>query len=163
VVSILLILLVGSIGGYLGVYFKLPSGTMIGALTAVAIFKLSVSNVGRFPEPVEFFIQVCVGSMVGLSVTTKLLKDIKDNWFLVFFSSVLLIALGLLVGYMLAKFKFMDLTTAILSTMPGGLASLGIIAVNNGANASLVALFHFVRLVCLLVFASFLVKWFGGE
>lgn len=160
-INAVLTLLVGSVGGYLGFYFKLPSGIMIGALVAVAIFKLTVLDLGRFPAPVDFFIQVAVGSAIGLSVTPRLLREIKANWFLVFFSSALLIALGLLVGFILARFKHMDLITALLSTMPGGIASLGVIAVTSGANASIVALFHFVRLVCILFFASFLVKWLG--
>ncbi len=157
-----LTLLVGSIGGYLGLRFNLPSGIMMGALIAVAIFKLTVMEVDRFPAPLDFLIQVAVGSAIGLSVTPRLLKDIRANWFLVFFSSALLIGLGLLVGLILAKFKGMDLITALLSTMPGGIASLGVVAVKSGANASIVALFHFVRLLCILFFASFLVKWLEG-
>jgi len=65
-------------------------------------------------------------------------------------------------AYLFAKFFDIDLFTAFFAMPPGGLSGLGIAAVDTGANAPVVILFHIIRIVVIVIMVPLAAKLFCG-
>lgn len=155
---ILLTLLFGAIGGYIGSKTSLPSGTLLGAMLAVGIANLSGFQ-GKLPPNISFITQVVIGCIIGLNINQKNVKALSE----LIMPSVIIVAglifMSIVLGILLYKFTGIDYITALFSTSPGGLSSIILITESYGAETHIVMLFHTLRLITVVTLMPIIIKW----
>lgn len=152
-------LIVAGIGGLIGIKLKVPAGAFVGAMLAVAAFNISTGR-GHIPPNFKLVAQMVVGGIIGLNFTLESVKGLKD---LIFPALVLmfgLMAFSILLGFIISKTTGLDLTTALFSSAPGGLADMTIISEAYGAETPKVALLHLVRLVTVITILPLVIRLF---
>ena len=149
-------LLLGTVGGLIGWRLKFSGGIIIGSMLAVIIFRLLVQKQVEIPFGIRFFIQVLIGFMVGTSFDPGILPQLKALIWPVCLSTLILMAGGLITTFILARMGVLDIPTAYIATSPGAMSTLIGLAIDRGANATLVVGFHFIRLTTINLTAPFI-------
>lgn len=155
--KIVMTLIVGIIGGYVGVKLNIPAGAMIGSMIFVGIYNV-VSSKAHMPTNFKLVAQVVIGCTVGLNFTKESILGLKD---LIIPSIILVIGLttlSIILGYIIHKTTGLDLPTALFSSAPGGLADMTIMSEAFGAQTHIVALLHLIRLTTVLTVLPAVIK-----
>ena len=66
--NIISTLLIAAAGGLIGIRLKIPAGALIGAMLAVAAFKIGTGK-GELPITFRLGAQIVVGGMIGLDLS----------------------------------------------------------------------------------------------
>jgi len=159
VTSLAIYLVIGCFGGVLGLYSRLPAGTLLGTVLAVIMFKICLNTSWQTPKVYGFFCQVLLGVLIALTFRPSMLQMIGKLWAPVFLSTLSLILCGALMALIFAKWWSVDLPTAYIATSPGGMVALVPMAVDVKVNAALIASFHFFRIFAVVSTAPFLFKF----
>lgn len=155
--KIIMTLLVGSLGGFIGYKSPLPAGALLGAMIAVGVFNL-ITGLGYMPGKSTLIVQVLLGSIIGLSFTKDNLQ-LLSKYLLPSLTIVLaLLFLSIILGMLLYRFTGMDLATSLFATSPGALSSMSLLAEAFGAESHVVVLFHTLRLVLVILIMPFVIK-----
>lgn len=165
-VKIILTLLVGLGGGLVAKSLKLPAAFMTGSMLSVAVFSITTGEM-FMPVTLKTLAQIVSGAYIGQQVTKQDLlnfpKLAKSICLLMFLFTVNTFAMGLFFSY---AFK-LDLITALLSCLPGGIMDVSLISIDMGAKAEIVAMMQLVRLVGMLLilpyWITFLLRKLGAK
>jgi uncharacterized protein len=158
--SLVVFLIVGALGGFIGQKMKLPGGVIIGAMLAIIILKLLIRANWSLPGQYSFMLQVLLGIMVGASFEPEMLGIIKTVFIPVIASTLVLVLTGLLISVVFAKLNLLDMGTAYLGTSPGAMSALLVLAVESGKNPTIVMCFHFFRVVFIILTLPIIYKLF---
>jgi len=158
VINISIYLTVGLVGGFLGLWSRLPAGTMLGAVLAVICFKLYMSGSWETPQSYGFFCQVLLGVLIALTYTPGMFKALGDLLLPMVLTTVLLMICGVFIALIIAKFWHLDLRTAYIATSPGGMSALVPMSADIKVNTALIACFHFFRIFLVVFTAPFIFK-----
>ena len=150
-------LLVGAIGGYLGMKFKIPAGAMIGSMAFVAVFNIFTSS-GYVPANFKIVAQIVIGAMIGLNFTMDSILGLKKIIIPAIVLVIGLTTLSIILGLIIHKFTGLDLKTALFSAAPGGLTDMTIMSESFGAQSNIVALLHLIRLTTVLTILPIAIK-----
>ena len=156
-IELLLTFVVGLLTGLLFYKLKVPGGMMIGAIVGVAALGIT-TGMSSMPYYAKFVAQTTAGAFIGCSIEKS---DIKRMPYLIKPLSVLLgiyLIVNLTVGIIIWKTTPVDLTTALMSAVPGGMSDTPIIAADMGANAAQVAVLQFVRMTVGIGFFPWLIQ-----
>jgi membrane AbrB-like protein len=164
-INVIIYLAVGTAGGLLGSRFRFPASTILGACLAVVAFNLFWRHQAPMPKAYTTAIQIMVGVMVGAAFTPDLFKHLNKVALVVFGTTFGLIAAGVGLAVLFIWLGFMDPSTALLATSPGGISGLLPVAAEIGANPPLVFVCHVVRLLTVLITTPILLtlvaNWLG--
>ena len=122
-----------------------PGGMMIGAIIAAAALNIT-SGLASMPYAAKFAAQAIAGAFIGVSISRDDLRHLPR---LIRPLAVLLgcyMAVCLITGFIVWRISSLDLMTALMSCVPGGMSDIPIIAADMGADAPKVAVLHFVRM-----------------
>ncbi|MTD39028.1 ammonia monooxygenase [Erwinia sp. CPCC 100877] len=151
-------LIVGFCGGLIAKRLKLPAAFMTGSMLAVAIFSIFTKQM-FMPGSVKIFAQIISGAYIGQQISKadlmnfpKLAKAIV--LLLAFFTINMF-----LMGFFFHAVFSVDLTTALLSCMPGGIMDVSLISIDMGAQAEIVATMQLARLVGMLLILPYWIKF----
>lgn len=100
-----------------------------------------------------------LGSQVGLRFTPQLIASVLQSFGVIFAGILLLLALCMGSGAVLATIVGETLLTGILSTIPGSLETVALMAVNTHANLSFVMTLQVARLFAVVLIGPFLASW----
>jgi len=144
-IDLFLTFLTGLAGGSLLYKLKVPGGMMVGAILMVTILSISTGR-AFMPGEAKLAAQCLAGAFIACSVERSDLKNISGLWkpLLALLASLLLC--NLLLGTLIWLCSPLDLLTAMLSAVPGGMSDTPIIAADMGADAGKVAILQFVRM-----------------
>ena len=163
-VRILMTVLVGSAGGLMAKKLRMPAGPMLGAMIAVGIYNC-LGFESYMPEQVRVGIQIVMGCILGLSLNRDTFKQLKTVLKPALVIVPSLMAFGLTTGFILHKFFNLDVYTAFLSSTPGGLAELSLLAESLVGDGPRVAILHTLRLITVIsvtpIILQIVVKLFG--
>jgi uncharacterized protein len=132
---------------------RLPAALLIGALAAAAALtafdiELHVS------APLFYAAQAIVGCLVARVVISSTMKEAASNW-PTFLGGVLsVIAVSVALGWLLARLRILPGSTAIWGSFPGAATVMTLMADGYGADARLVALMQYLRVVMVVVAAT---------
>jgi len=151
-VALLLLLVAGTVGGYLAQLLKLPGGAALGAMAAAATLNIALGDrPAAVPKGLDFAALVLVGVSLGASLNRRALAGTAN----LIAPSLLVLGVLSVVGVVLAlalqRFFGFDLITALFAAAPGGMTNMAIVAKDAGGNGVSVALIHLVRLVGVFV------------
>jgi membrane AbrB-like protein len=143
-------LLIGALGGAALGLPGFPAGWLSGAILAVSIAAIAGRAV-RIPDPLARITFVATGISLGGAVTPETLSGM-GAWP----ASLALLAVGMTmltaaVAVYLRKVHGWDTISAVLAACPGGLATVLVLAAENGADVRSVAIVQTVRIVLLAV------------
>lgn len=143
---ILLTLCAATVGGLLLQKTKMPGGLIVGAILAVAAVNLTTQQ-AYMPSAAKLGVQILTGVYIGCMFTWDDLRHLPRliKPFLIIITSLLSLNL-LMAAFMYAVTDF-DLLTCLFSAVPGGVSDTPIIAMDMGANSSVVAVMQLIRLI----------------
>jgi hypothetical protein len=154
-------LLAAFAGGYVGVKLKIPAGALIGALVATVAIRFLSTKASEIPYIFSFLGQVFIGLIIGAGVTLELFDNLSKCWFPMVISMIGFIFIGLGFAFLIYKMGYLDFPTAYLGTSPGAMSAIVIVGVEYGANGAIVALFHFLRIILVLITAPIVFYFWG--
>ncbi len=147
------------LGGFIGHKLKIPAGTIIFSLLAVACVKLLMKMEGTsLPSLLNFIPQALVGLVLGVQFSRTVLIQISRMWGYMILSVIVLVAAGVLMAVVFMKMNVLDVQTAYLGTSPGALSAMIFLAVDQQVNAPLVAIFHLFRVFFILLTGPVILK-----
>lgn len=155
--NILITLLFGALGGFIGIKLKIPAGAMIGAMVSVALFNIFTSK-GHIPVSWKYIAQILIGTYIGLSFNKMVLLELKNMFIPVLLMVAGLFLTSILLGLFIAKVTNTDILTAMLGASPGGLTEMTLIADAYGAEVSKVVLMHLMRLTAVVTLLPLIIK-----
>lgn len=148
--------LVAMVGMLVGVRLGLPAGALVGPLLlAIGLEEAGVVHVA-VPDFVAPFAYALIGIYAGLLFDQA---SLRQAWRLLPFmlaSTLALMAACAVLGGVFATLTGTDYLTAYLATTPGAIDSVAIMAVDSGADASLVLAVQMLRLLAVVVIGSVL-------
>ncbi len=148
--STIVALALGVVGGLLGWASQLPAGPLLGSMLSVAAYNvvrdgsLKVQRGFRLPS------RILIGATVGSLATPTLLRTLGASiaWTVVL--SIVVVILSLVLGLLFSRLTGVDRRTALLGSVPGGIAEMVALAEDSAAQADLVLGMHLVRKLVVL-------------
>lgn len=148
--------LVALVGMLAGVRLGLPAGALVGPLVlAISLEQAGIVHVA-VPGAVSPFAYALIGIYAGLLFDQA---SLRQAWRLLPFmlaSTLALMAACAALGGIFATLTDTDYLTAYLATTPGAIDSVAVMAVDSGANASLVLAVQMLRLFAVVAISSIL-------
>lgn len=147
---------VAGICGYIMMKLKVPGGMMVGSIVGVAMLSI-LTGQAYMPATAKMAAQIAAGAFIGCSVEKS---DIIRLRYILKPAAILMSAmlvLNILVGFIISAVSPLDLLTALMCAVPGGMSDIPLIAADMGADAAKVTVMQFVRMVMGIgVFPSFI-------
>lgn len=160
--NLLLTIFFASFIGYIFYKLKIAGGLIIGALIGSALFNIITGN-GAMPEGTKFITQALAGGIIGCSINKKDVIGIKYILKPIMLVMFMFLILNLVVGFVIFKTSSLDLSTALMSAVPGGISNIPIIAGDFGANPGKVATMQFARLIAGIAIFPSLINLIGND
>jgi hypothetical protein len=99
-----------------------------------------------------------VGCLMGQALTADIVRSFAGDWPLFIGVVMVIILISGLLGWMISRLKVLPGTTAIWGVAPGAASAMMIMSGEFGADARLVALMQYLRVMCVAGLAS-VVAW----
>jgi membrane AbrB-like protein len=140
----------------------LPAALLLGPMLAGIGLGSHGASIG-VPRLAVFGSQAIVGCLIARSITGDIVAALIKNWPLLLATVLAIIAAGVVIGSSIARAKVLPGTTAIWGSVPGGASVMMIMAGAFGADARLVALMQYLRVVLVAAIACVVASlWVGS-
>lgn len=157
-VSTLTVIAVACIGMLVARFVpRLPAGASLVPMVIAAGLSIAGHNV-TMPGWLLAAAYLGLGAQIGLRMTPELLRTGLRALPALIAASLLLIVLCALSGVLLALITGTGLMSALLATVPGSIDSIALIAVNSGADLTVVMTLQCVRLVAVALLGPFVAR-----
>lgn len=157
-------LIIGFLGGIIAKRLKMPAAFMTGSMLAVAACSI-VSNAMFMPGSLKVIAQIVSGAYIGQQVSKQDLLNFPKLAKSIVLLMTLFTVNTFVMGFLFARFFSIDLITALLSCLPGGIMDVSLISIDMGAQAEIVATMQLARLVGMLLilpyWIAFILKRLG--
>lgn len=145
--------------GILLVRMKVPGGMMVGAVLATTALHLG-TGLAEVPYAARFVAQSVAGAFIGCGIDRDSAGRILRLWKPALILLVCFFSLHLGLGLLIWRLSAADLLTSLMSSLPGGLSEVPLIAGDLGADAGQVLVLQFFRmLVGIGVFPALIARF----
>jgi membrane AbrB-like protein len=151
--------LIGVPGWFLLDLMKVPASAIMGAMLSAGFFTIMGWAPSAAPAHLNFLLQIVLGLFIGLKVSRDAGSVFRKMAPVALLAAVWWLALPLGLGWILSISFGLDFPTALLSTVPGGLSEMSLMALTLGADATVVALMQFFRLGTVAVGMPLISSW----
>jgi membrane AbrB-like protein len=141
----------GLIGGLIALRGGVPTGDLIGPILTIGGANLLGAGLGPLSRGFRQAAMLLIGTAVGTQMSLKSLQRLRQVALPAAAVIATLIVLGLLLGWGLSLVTPLDLTTALLSSIPGGASTMPAVAHDLGGDMRLVAALHLTRQLVVFV------------
>ena len=149
----------GGIFGALALTTGIPAAPLAGALIGASILSISGKvEVAAWPNGTRTFLEICIGTVIGTSLTKDSLIDLQTLWRPAILITFTLVITGLAIGLWTSRLLNIDVITTILGAAPGGISGMSLVGSEYGVGAA-VATLHAVRLITVLLILPLVVKF----
>ena len=148
-VRLLITLLVGSVGGLLGYNLRVPAGALIGSMLAVGIYNC-LGFQAFMPPKIRIAAQIVVGCLLGLRLDQNAFIQLRTVYVPALIIIVSLLIGGLITGFIVYKLCKVEMHTAFLSSSPGGMTELSLLAVSLGGDGPKVTILQTIRMIAVV-------------
>jgi membrane AbrB-like protein len=152
------LLAIGLVGGLIAVVLHIPAGFMVGATVTVGISRLVFVNLGKAPRIFEEIGKILVGTFIGATFDRHVLAQLGSLLLPTAVAMLVLIAIGLALGWVLSKLTGLNVQTALFSLTPGGLPEMTAVAQEIGADSRVVVTLQFLRLASVVILVPMLLR-----
>ena len=143
-------------------YCSVPAAYLLGALICAIVFSILNQTI-TLPKPCLIFGQGIIGAMIADSIPIATLGNISDHWLLFTLGIGSVQLLSNVLGLFLARSNVLPGSTAIWGTSPGGATIMTIMSENYDADARLVALMQYLRVVIVTITAVLVTHFVANE
>ncbi len=140
----------------------LPAAWLLAPML-VAIAAAAMGMEAKLPGPVSVAAQALVGCLIAHAITPGIFTALARDWVLFLGATVATIGASGLLGYLLARWRVVPGTVAIWGSTPGGATAMVVMAQAWGADAQLVAVMVYLRVVMVVALASVVALIFTGH
>ncbi|MCH1942646.1 AbrB family transcriptional regulator [Holdemania massiliensis] len=151
IMKCVLTLAVGTLGWTIARKLKIPAPAMIGSMLAVGILNM-IFDFAWLPLVIKNFTQGIAGTFIGMQLKIEDLRNIKKLAKPILLLVLMFTLNTFVVGIAISIICKMDLLTALLSCVAGGVTDMSLISMDMGAVTSTVALIQTSRLISALLF-----------
>lgn len=147
----------------IGKRLKLPVAHFLTPIIVVIALKLFNIDTPTMPSDVLHIAQLLIGAYIGLLLkpsTLRLPAKVLAGGVL---STIAMIVLTYGTSLLIAEFLNLSFATSFLSTAPGGLDQMGLLAAAVKADISVVTVFQLFRLLFIFLCILPLIKWIYRE
>ncbi len=152
-------LLVGLVGYFIAHKLKFPAPAMIGSMLAVGIYN-SFSDQAFMPVSIKTLTQGVAGMFIGLRMSKEDFKNVRKLARPIALLCLIFTINTFVVGILISKICGIDILTSLLSCVAGGVTDISLISIDMGAETSIVALMHTIRLVSTLLIFPIWIAFF---
>lgn len=156
--KILLTVLVGYFGYIVAKKLMMPAPGMVGSMIAVGIFNVTIGH-AYLPVEIKLITQAISGAFIGVQVYKEDVMQIRKLIKPILLLIVMLTVNTFIVGIVISLITNIDVVTALLSCVSGGVTDMALISLDMNADSSVVALLQLVRLVGTLLFFPTWIQW----
>jgi membrane AbrB-like protein len=128
----------------------LPAAWLFGPLIASALFAVRDWQAVELPRSVYLAAQAVIGTALGAGFSPATLLTLPQHFWIFAFAVVFILLTSLFNGWILTRFTRLDVATAFLGTMPGGAGEMAAMSDSLRADARLVVIMQYTRLLLIL-------------
>ncbi len=159
-VQMLITAAIGFLAGFILRRLGLPAGGLVGAFVGVSAFSVATGS-AYLPSDSRIVVQIVAGAFIGCSISRDDVRAIRSiakpalfmlGWYLV---------LTFAAGWLIFAVTPLNLPTALMSCVPGGISDVPIVAASMGANAPDVTLLQLLRLLMGIGLLPIAIKLFA--
>ncbi len=151
-------LAVGAAAGFILLKLKVPGGMMVGSIIGVSCLTI-LTGFSAMPYAAKQVAQMAAGAFIGCSVEREDLSRLRYIYKPAAAMLLALLVLNLTMGFLIRAITPLDLLTAFLCAIPGGISEMPLIAMDFGADAAKVAVMQFARMVVGVGFFPGFIAW----
>ncbi|HHV18872.1 MAG TPA: AbrB family transcriptional regulator [Thermoanaerobacterales bacterium] len=155
--------LLGFLGWTLFSMLHIPAPAMLGSLVVVGTLRLLNFPLISSPDFLPTLVQIIIGYIAGSGVTRDKARELKSMMAPASIIVIWSISMIFILSFTLTRLTFLDAYTAILSSSMGGLPEMTLIALAVGAETSVVAVIHTLRIVVTLAIFPLLAEKFETD
>ncbi|SHF71197.1 hypothetical protein SAMN02745157_2815 [Kaistia soli DSM 19436] len=137
----------------------LPAALLIGPMLAGIAAGLAGATI-RVPGGLALGAQAIVSMLIASAITPAILVAFLADWPLFLAVVLATIAASSSLGYLMSRRRILPGTTAVWGSSPGAASAMVLMAETFGADARLVALMQYLRLVMVAGAASLVARYF---
>ena len=151
---------VAVLGAFLGKIIRLPTAALLGPILSTAAF-LVITGLTAPAVPTAFLntAQVLVGAYIGSSINLRKISEYKGMGAALFAGVILVLLTSAGMALLLSNITDANLVTMFLSTAPGGLAEMGIVALVVHADTATMTAYQLTRLLFIMLIFPFIAKF----
>jgi membrane AbrB-like protein len=143
-------------------WIGLPAALLLGPMAAAIL--LAVRGVRLQVPSLPFYAaQAIVGCLIAASMTRSIVTTVAGQWWLFLAVTALTLGASSLLGWLLSRWQVLPGTAAIWGSTPGAATAMVLMANAYGADARLVAVMTYTRVVCVAAIAAFLALILSGH
>ena len=124
----------------------LPGGMMIGAVIGACLLGVTTGQ-ANMPGPAKTIAQIIAGAFIGSGITRDDIRQMKTVVKPALILIPCFLAINIVSGLLIYHVSELDLMTALMCCVPGGISDIPMIAADMGADPSVVVTMQFIRLV----------------
>ena len=146
------------LGGWLCAYFGVTLGWLIGSLATTAVIQyLGLPQIRS--KPLMPLVRSAVGTLLGAGITATFLQLVLHSWgALLVLAASMVLTIGS--GFLLLNRVFkIDGATALLSSIPGGIAEMSMMSERPGCDHLQVATSHLFRITLVVLTIPLLIEY----
>jgi hypothetical protein len=151
--GLLMLLVWAAIGGLLAYKLHVPGGAFIGAMLACVLYRTCSVHGVDLPPALNLSAQVLAGVLVANSFSPQLARTFKPLLPWAVGGAVFYIVVGFILAKIFTVLGILEPRVAMYSLTPGGLMGMSVISASEGAQAGVVVMFHFIRVILVLLAA----------
>lgn len=154
------LIVLSAIFGLVFTWLSIPAAMLLGPMLAGII--VSVNNVKLQPPNALYLLsQGVIGCMIASEIPLSVADTLSGNWmiFALCVSSVILVCV--LLGWLMTRMRILPGSTALWGLSPGAATAMTLMAETHGADAQLVAVMQYLRVVMVAGMASVLMISLG--
>lgn len=155
---LLLTIAVAIVGSYIGNKLGFPAGTLIGAMCSVGVFQL-VTGLAWFPSEIKTISSAIVGAYLGARVTRADLLSLAKIPLATIIMLLGMFGYNFICCFALHHVAGIDPVTGILASAPSGVTEMSLVALDVGANSTLVSSMQAFRLIAATTITPFLHRY----
>lgn len=152
------VLALSLIGGFIFNLLHIPIPWMLGPIVLIVLAQFFYNGELYWSSRFADIGVVILGTSIGLQFNIGLFNNLGSLIYYLLLFNVILITLSIVIAYFIAKFAHIDLKSAILGSIPGGLGQIVLFALEEkDVNLGAISYFQVIRLLLVVVIVPFIV------
>jgi membrane AbrB-like protein len=153
------LLALAATGWFAGMKTRIPAGSFLVPTLLYALLGWQGIQLGGWPWPLLAIAYGIMGLQIGGRFHADTITMIRSVILPVIGTTLLLLIGSLVLAFLVARLMHVDLVSSYLAATPGGLDSVAAVATDLHVDTTIVVSMHLVRLLAVLLFGPWLVKW----
>lgn len=154
----LLTLCIAICGWWVAKKLKLPAPAMLGSMIAVSFANL-ISDTMYLPMSIKVFTQAISGAYIAAQITRADICNIRNLVKPIVILMIMFTINTFVMGILIHFVCDIDITTALLSCVAGGVSDISLIAMDMNVDVGTVAMMQTSRLICVLLFFPYWIRY----